>query len=182
VRWIVISCGLTALLLLRADSPTGPPARGGRTATSGSISHPLDCPRTPVEAGRELIRMSPIDGPPLTALHTKIADPRWIVARLMKPFELRPAAIMPDYVLPAEEALALARYVYAATPPDDAHVAWRGGDQQTGRELFVRRGCRGCHAIESGEAGLSPRVPNLAGIGSKVRGDWLFNWLKAPRL
>ncbi len=82
--------------------------------------------------------------------------------------------------LTAEEAQAVASYLYAEPPPHDS-LQWQGGDPRTGALLFVARGCRGCHAIEPAEQSFSPRVPHLGGIGIKVRGDWLFNWLKSPR-
>jgi cytochrome c2 len=119
-------------------------------------------------------------GPPLTALQTKLADPQWLVAWLLKPSRLRQPPIMRNFKMKIPEAQAIARYLLAA-PPDASNVPWRGGDPAVGARLFVARGCRGCHALEWGEATASPRVPNLAGIGLKVRGDWLFNWLQSPR-
>lgn len=119
-------------------------------------------------------------GPPLTALESKLADPHWLVAWLLKPSRLRQPPIMRNFKMKVPEAQAIAKYLLAA-PAQDSDVAWQGGERTVGERLFVTRGCRGCHAIESGAASVSPRVPNLAGIGLKVRGDWLFNWLNAPR-
>ena len=41
-----------------------------------------------------------------------------------------------------------------------------------GERLFNERGCGGCHVVKSDESGVSPRVPHLAGIGSKVTPRW----------
>jgi cytochrome c2 len=120
-------------------------------------------------------------GPPLTALPTKLADPRWLVAWLQKPSRLRRHPLMRSFRLSAAEAQAVAEYLYAGNAPPRRSVRWQGGDPNTGEALFVSRGCRGCHAIELAEQSFSPRIPNLAGIGIKVRGDWLFEWLKSPR-
>ena len=46
---------------------------------------------------------------------------------------------------------------------------WQGGDPETGKQMFVSRGCRGCHAIEMGQRSVESRVPNLAGVGLKVK-------------
>jgi len=120
-------------------------------------------------------------GPPLTALRGKLADLRWLVAWLTAPARLRPHPLMRRFRLTAPEVQAVSAYLFTGSVPGPGRVAWRGGDRAKGRDLFVSRGCRGCHAIAVGESSLSPRIPHLGGIGVKVRGDWLFEWLKSPR-
>ena len=120
-------------------------------------------------------------GPPLTDLNTKISDSNWLVAWMLKPSQLRPGTRMPDADLTPEEAQAVAKYLYAGAPEAKGEVKWQGGDAQKGQQLFVARGCRGCHGIAAGESSVSPRVPNLAGIGLKVWGEWLYKWLTSPR-
>lgn len=123
-----------------------------------------------------------VTAPPLTALRDKIADPNWLVAWLLQPSRLRPGTSMPDHGLTADESQVIAAYLWAGNRlPDKGATAWRGGDPRRGEQLFVLRGCRGCHALTPSAPSISTRVPNLAGIGLKVRGDWLFNWLKSPR-
>lgn len=119
-------------------------------------------------------------GPQLTAVSSKIADPNWLVAWLMKPSRLRPGTTMPDFDMTAQEAQAIARFLYDK-PPANASVKWQGGNPGEGEKLFVSRGCRGCHAADPKEAIVAGRVPNLADIGLKARGDWLFAWLRSPR-
>jgi mono/diheme cytochrome c family protein len=133
----------------------------------------------PPRSAADEVRLNAI-GPPLTALEKKIADPNWLVAWLLQPSRLRPHTVMPDFGLAPAEAQAIARYLYRSTAAATG-TAWQGGDAQRGARLFVSRGCRGCHAINPGAPSLTPRVPNLAGIGLKVRADWLFAWLRAPR-
>lgn len=120
-------------------------------------------------------------GPPLTALPSKISDPRWLMAWVLKPSRLRPRTLMPDFDPSLEEAQAMVAYLYGHEPARQGTVKWEGGDAAAGEKLFVSRGCRGCHSVSAEEPSVSPRVPNLAGVGLKARGDWLFNWIKSPR-
>jgi cytochrome c2 len=120
-------------------------------------------------------------GPPLSALRSKIADPNWLVAWLLQPSHPQRRPFLREVGLGREEALIMARYLYTGSAPRDVGVAWRGGDVRKGEQLFVRRGCRACHTIEGTERVPFSRAPNLAGIGLKLRGAWLFRWLKSPR-
>jgi mono/diheme cytochrome c family protein len=121
-------------------------------------------------------------GPPLTRLGAKLADPSWLVAWLLHPSRLRPHKLMRSLRIQVDEARVLAGYLYSgALPPGDSNTAWQGGNARTGEQLFVSRGCRGCHSIGATERSPLTRAPDLAGIGVKVRPDWLFDWLKSPR-
>ena len=166
-----ISAGLIASLLGMLMLPLTHAAAQAPTAQAPVAQAPVD---------DQLEHLHTI-GPPLTALRTKLADPRWLVAWLQRPSRLRRHPLMRRLRLTTQDAQAVARYLYTGSPPPDGSVQWQGGDAHTGELLFVSRGCRGCHAIEPAEESFSPRIPHLAGIGIKVRGDWLFQWLKSPR-
>jgi cytochrome c2 len=58
-------------------------------------------------------------------------------------------------------------------PPDAPRLA-------EGRRLIVESGCFSCHEIPGFE-GLTFRGPALDGVGYKVRGEWLGQWLKDPK-
>jgi mono/diheme cytochrome c family protein len=103
------------------------------------------------------------------------------VAWLLKPSRLHPRSLMRDFNMRVEEAQALAAYLYTEEPPKERNVPWRGGEIDTGKALFVSRGCRACHTIGASPTTKVLRAPDLAGLGNKVRGDWLFEWLKSPR-
>ena len=120
-------------------------------------------------------------GPPLTKLGAKLADPNWIVAWLLHPSRVRPHKLMRTLRVRPNEARALAGYLYAGAPRGRTDAKWQGGDAQRGEQLFVSRGCRGCHSVGSAERSSLTRSPDLAGIGAKVRPEWLFDWLKSPR-
>jgi len=49
-----------------------------------------------------------------------------------------------------------------------------------GRELLGELNCQGCHKLP----GVEPpamRGPDLSSVGSKVRREWIYKWLKEPR-
>lgn len=120
-------------------------------------------------------------GPPLTHLESKLRAPDWLVAWLLEPSQLRPGTRMPEFELTVEEAQAMARYLYPGSPTVDPDSCWPGGDAAIGEQLFITRGCRGCHGIAPAEPSVSDLVPNLTGIGLKARGEWLALWLQSPR-
>lgn len=45
-----------------------------------------------------------------------------------------------------------------------------------GANLFVQRGCQGCHTIGKGKGA----GPDLAGVFRRRSLDWLKHWIKAP--
>ena len=160
-----IAATSAALLLIGVTSP---PAG----AAPASAAHAID----PLEA-----ESFHAVGPPLTKLGTKLADPNWLVAWLLHPSRVRPHKLMRTLRIQVDEARVLAGYLYAPPPSGSTNVAWQGGDASIGETLFVSRGCRGCHSIGSTEPSRVARAPDLAGIGVKVRPQWLYEWLKSPR-
>jgi mono/diheme cytochrome c family protein len=145
---------------MTSATPANGPRWGGTIATEGF--HPI--------------------GPPLVKLAAKLADPNWLVAWLLHPSRLRAHQQMRRLRIQVDEARVLAGYLYTgASPPGGSEVAWQGGDARMGKLLFVSRGCRGCHTIDSSDLPPVTRAPDLAGIGVKVRPEWLFGWLKSPR-
>jgi len=164
LRRMTARSAATLLICVTAQSAAAAPVSDAR---------PVD----PVEAER----FHPV-GPPLTRLGAKLADPNWLVAWLLHPSRLRPHKLMRSLRIQVDEARVLAGYLYTgAPPPGYTNMAWQGGNARIGERLFVSRGCRGCHSIGSTESSAVTRAPDLAGIGVKVRPDWLFDWLKSPR-
>jgi cytochrome c2 len=121
--------------------------------------------------------------PPLAGLRTKLVDATaWVPAWLKEPGRLRPGTLMPEFGLTDDEATKIAAFVLSLPagtplPPVDLGAA----SAEEGERLFTERGCRGCHAVAADEASVSPRVPNLAGVGSRVRAEWLDRWIADPR-
>ena len=51
---------------------------------------------------------------------------------------------------------------------------------EKGKDLFIEKGCHGCHAIK-GYEGLARVGPELTRIKSKVTGEWLVDWIENPK-
>ncbi len=122
-------------------------------------------------------------GPPLTPLHTKLGDMRTFVYDWIKdPAAINPDTAMPNFKLTDEEVGKITAFLLSLPqgkpyPP----VSLDGASAENGEKLFTERGCRGCHAIKADEHSVSPRVPNLAGIASKVTPEWLDQWIADPK-
>jgi mono/diheme cytochrome c family protein len=114
--------------------------------------------------------------PPLESGVTR--DPDHVWARL------RPdAGTHPDFHLDAREAVALARFLGAeprGASTAAARDAGRTDDHASdeGERLFDAFNCAACHA----RRGTRPRLNGavLAGVGARVRPDWLRAFLRSP--
>jgi mono/diheme cytochrome c family protein len=61
------------------------------------------------------------------------------------------------------------------------HVAFPDAPTLTqGKNLYVAKGCRGCHELQGFERPYSI-APVLSRVGEKVDNDWLGKWLKRPK-
>ncbi len=121
--------------------------------------------------------------PPLSALKSKLADPASYVYTVAKdPTRANPDAAMPMFFLSDEEAGKIAAFLMSLpSEPATESIDLSSVSVADGERLFKERGCRACHSVKVGEAGATPRVPNLAFIGSKVTTAWLDRWLKDPK-
>ncbi|MEO8432717.1 MAG: c-type cytochrome [Acidobacteriota bacterium] len=77
-------------------------------------------------------------------------------------------------------------YIFEKSHPSAVPPAAGRGDVARGQKLIADRGCMGCHMIDAN----APRDltgtyrqfgPNLAGVGSKVSRDWLYQWVRDPK-
>ena len=84
----------------------------------------------------------------------------------------------------ATEVSAIVSYIYDKASPLSYGVV-PGGNAERGRELVDSVGCLGCHITE--ESNLDQvdwhrtRGASLAGVGSKVNREFLYNWVKDPK-
>ncbi|MGD9007431.1 MAG: c-type cytochrome, partial [Desulfobacteraceae bacterium] len=61
------------------------------------------------------------------------------------------------------------------------HVSFpQAPDLSRGKNLYVEKGCRGCHEL-AGFKRPESIAPVLSRVGEKVNGQWLAMWLKRPK-
>ncbi|HUI28293.1 MAG TPA: c-type cytochrome, partial [Candidatus Kryptonia bacterium] len=121
--------------------------------------------------------------PPLNRLQRKLTDTKtWAYAWIKDPAKLSRDTAMPNFKLSDEEVGKLTAFLLTL-PEGKAYerVDVGGAWAQDGERLFTERGCRACHAVAPEDHSVSPRVPHLYGIGSKVGADWLDRWIANPR-
>jgi mono/diheme cytochrome c family protein len=129
------------------------------------------------------MRYLPKFSPPLNDLKAKLVEPqRWVAAWVKDPAALRKETLMPDFHLSEDEVANIAAFLLSlgeGKPFPEPQLA--GASAEEGKKLFTDRGCRGCHAVEPDERSVSPGVPHLGDIGSKVKAAWLDRWIANPK-
>ncbi|MBI3312794.1 MAG: c-type cytochrome [Candidatus Omnitrophica bacterium] len=129
-------------------------------------------------------------GPSLVHVQSKL-DQDWIVRWLHNPKEFRASTNMPQIFhlgntsdpeskTKSDAAIAgIATYLIKNSEPVSLQTPADKGNPEIGERLVKELGCLGCHTV--GEMKANDHGPELSGLGSKVKADWLFTWLKNPK-
>ncbi|HSB60191.1 MAG TPA: c-type cytochrome [Vicinamibacteria bacterium] len=123
--------------------------------------------------------MGEVRAPRLESVGYK-ARPDWIARWLKDPQTYLPRSRMPNFRLQAAEIEALSAFLLSqrsVAPLDSSGIDWKKADPDRGRAVFGEARCVSCHAIDGRGGTLGPE---LTQVGSKVRRDWLFSFLKDP--
>ncbi len=168
------------------DTPAGTPQLNlGRKmlARYGCVScHVLKTPG----AGR-VVTTNP--APPLTHVAQKTSR-EWIFAWLKDPKAYAVTATMPNFELSDVDARDISAFLISQSTPAGAAPAETtappaapGADPQAGASLYGESFCSSCHAtvnaagmVVGGNVG-----PELTDVGSKVKPEWLTEWLRDPK-
>ena len=153
-------------------------------------------------------KMAPFDGarrvgPPLGHVASKFADLDFMLKWVDDPHSFRPTTRMPAFFHRENRAMepgrdqaeitALVTFLYNLNTPQPLKSYPGNGDAQRGKQLMGElggTGCLGCHSIDDFPAatgGNAPKIdelrhgPELSGIGSKVKPDWLYTWILDPK-
>ena len=134
--------------------------------------------------------------PSLTKISAKV-DPSWMVRWIENPHKFRPRTRMPNFDLKAEDALAIASYIWSQSKEESEKwsqehplpAGFREGDANSvavGKKLVETIGCKGCHGVADGEFSTplgkeKDLVPNLKDVAAKTGAQWIYHWIKDPR-
>jgi mono/diheme cytochrome c family protein len=123
-------------------------------------------------------------GPELTKVGSKV-NPDWLLAWLRNPQAYLPHSRMPRYQWSDEDLYLVSKYVETKLTDSDllANAPQLGAptdsEVQTGRLLFVEKGCASCHGV----AGVNPQQdfgPDLSALGGKNISELFFGRANIP--
>ncbi len=121
-------------------------------------------------------------------------DREWLEHYLDKPYSMRRmlTIAMPIFHFPKEESRLMADYISYVFVDSEMGKGWRLGraqaDPERGKTLFESKGCLACHQLHGtgGDVGPSlttqvPEFPHGTWVGDKLKGEWIYQWLKDPQ-
>jgi len=120
-----------------------------------------------------------IQAPHLESVGYKVR-PDWLRRWLTDPKTYLSNARMPNFRLQPREIVDLTAFLLEQRqmpPIDSSSIDWSKADSGHGRTLFAEARCISCHMVDGRGGTLGPE---LTTVGSKVRRDWLFSFLKDP--
>jgi cytochrome c2 len=123
--------------------------------------------------------LSEVQAPRLESVGESVR-PDWLRKWLTDPKSYLPQSRMPNFRLKPEEIDGLSAFLLAQreiAPLDSSRVDWAKADASLGQTLFRESRCVSCHMLEGRGGTIGP---DLSKVGSKVRRDWLFSYLKDP--
>ena len=119
---------------------------------------------------------------------------QWLYLFLKRPYSMRRTITiaMPIFNFPDEDARFMADYLSQVFVDRDFGAVWKKSQQLAdanhGKALFDAKGCFACHQVheQGGDVGpsLTTQVPEFGQgtwVGDKLRGEWIYEWLKNPQ-
>jgi mono/diheme cytochrome c family protein len=132
------------------------------------------------------IPIQPADDPPsLTHVADKTSR-EWVYAWVKDPQSYASTATMPNYHLSDDDARDISAFIIAQStpmqPPLPPVKAEASPDIAAGTSLYGQSFCASCHAMQNA-AGMMVGGnvgPELTGIGTKAKPEWLEDWVSNP--
>lgn len=106
--------------------------------------------------------------------------PDWLGNWLTDPKSYLSESRMPNFRLSPEEVEGLSAFLLSqndTAPLDSSSVDWSKADPEQGRVLFRESRCVSCHMLDDRGGTLGP---DLSKVGSKLRREWLYSYIKDP--
>jgi len=135
-------------------------------------------------------QMASSTGAPLLTHIAEKTSREWIFAWLKNPQAYSATATMPNFQLSDEDARDLSAYLISQSTPylpgAEAPSAAQSKTEnaQEGASVYGEAFCASCHAVQNA-AGLmvgGDVGPELTRVGSKVKPEWLGQWLRNPKI
>ena len=138
-------------------------------------------------------RVVPSDDPPSLEHIAEKTAREWIFAWIKNPQAYSTTATMPNFQLSDADAADISAFLIAQSTPlegatsrDAAGTGSSGDaeDAQAGASAYGESFCASCHAIQNA-AGLlvgGDIGPELTRVGTKVKAEWLRQWVRNPKV
>ncbi len=128
----------------------------------------------------------PDDDPPSLKHIADKTSREWIYAWIKDPQAYASTATMPNYHLSDDDARDISAFILAQStpmePPLQAVKAEANADLAAGTSLYGQSFCASCHAMQNAAGMLvgGNFGPELTGIGTKAKPEWLQDWIANP--
>ncbi|HEX8798790.1 MAG TPA: c-type cytochrome, partial [Terriglobales bacterium] len=130
--------------------------------------------------------IQPEDDPPSLAHIADKTTREWVFAWIKDPQAYASTATMPNYHLSDDDARDISAFIIAQStplqPPLAPVKAEAAPDIAVGTSLYGQSFCASCHAMQNA-AGMMVGGnvgPELTGIGTKAKPEWLQDWVSNP--
>lgn len=123
--------------------------------------------------------------PPLTQIGKKV-NYSWIIRWLQNPRETQENSRMPDYAFNRDDAAAIADFIFGFSQKEAFDKKGAQSDEnlaEKGRIIYAESRCSICHSANGlGGAFKETHAPDLSYAGSKLRKEWILDWIKDPKM
>ncbi len=132
--------------------------------------------------------MTGTDDPPSLEHIAEKTSREWIAAWLKNPLAYAESATMPNFQLADDEIRDISAFLVAQSTPCAASnepvpvAPMHDAGLQAGASLYGESFCASCHAMQNSAGVLAGGTagPELTRVGSKVKPEWLAEWLRNP--